>query len=201
MSTYKLHPTAWNGTIKQPQYQLAYATIGSPAASQARSREILGRFISGRDIIIEMNSSLLSAPEKDRDAIAQAFRKAVEVEGLAVTERHYPSEAKVSFFAKILGMGGDSEACDMRALVPNAVWRAGRLAQALTPSGLRYYVLPEGTDGASLVERLNLGTISSQDVLAAMEIVIFDVPHFGQMGVISTRLDQAALQERLSAGN
>jgi hypothetical protein len=96
-------------------------------------------------------------------------------------------------------MAADTEACDMRALVPHAVWRAGRLAQALTPAGLRYYVLPEGTDGASLVERLNLGTISSQDVLAAMEIIIFDVPIFGQMGIISTRLDQAGLQERLSA--
>lgn len=198
MSAHKLHPVAWNGTINNPQYQIAYATIGSQAASMARSREILRSLVGGRDLIIEMNSALLSVPEKDREAIGLAFRKGIEAHNLLITERRYPVASRPSFFARILGQPAEVEACELRALVPGSVWQSGAVDTALSPWGQRYYVLPEGTDGASLLERLNLGTIAAREVLDAMDLIIFDVANFGQMGLISTRNDQAAIQSRLA---
>ena len=173
--------------------------MGSPSVSRSRSRQILGHLVGGGDVIVELNDSLLCVPENQRAAVGDAFRGGLAAQGLTVTERRFPSTSKPSFFARILGQAADREACELRAWIPAALWQSGVLDDSLPIHGLRYYVLPAGAAGAVLLEKLNFGTLPAQECIATMELIIFDVPAFGQMGLISSRLGLSQLQSRLGA--
>ncbi len=198
MSNIKLSSVAWNGNLNSPQYQIAYSTVSSVQVARKRSREVLDKLFGDHDLIIELLDSFLSVPLRERPPITENFRKTMMSQNIALSERRYPSQAKVSFFAKILGQGGDEEACELRAFVPSAIWRSGAIDTALTDFGLRYFVLPKGTDGPALLERLNVGTMPAKECIETMELIIYDVPNFGQMGLISSHHDQAALQAKLN---
>lgn len=179
--------------INMPQYTISYKAKATNTKVGSLSYRIISALKEDSDIVLEVNSSLFSLPQADRESFALIFLSAVRNIDLDYSYRKTSSPSK-SFFSQLFGK---KEECSHEILVyiPDEVWKKEDFFNIIPKYGVRYYITKDNTDGKKVIEDMN--KMLDEEKIEKFKFLIFDVAIFNQMGVISKSHSAESIKQLL----
>lgn len=173
------------------QISIAYSTRKIDNAEA--SYQILSELISGDDVIIELDSSLLNISENENKVLVSDLINEFENLGIEYKKKKVSLNVKKS----ILSIMIDSKKRDgfeFTAYIPHEIWCSQEFKNIIPQMGLRYFLPKSGTE-------INLDSFTDLDEDEKKELcrmVIFDHIILGSMGITSTIYTKKDISEILN---
>lgn len=187
--------------LNMPQYTISYATKDAHTDSSNASLfsyKIISALKGSNGVVLEVNSSMFSISNSERDKIAFDFLKAIRYLGIDFSYHKVSSPSK-SFVSLIRGKK-EEETHEILAYIPDEVWKKQEFFDIIPKFGVRYYITKdnEEDDGKKLIENMN--NYLDEEKLEKFKLIIFDVVTFSQMGLISNSLSADEIRNLVNLG-
>lgn len=197
--------------LDMARFSISYKAPEDINKAMRRAYEIIAKLGSGRDAIMEFNSSYILKKEKPA-AITNKnknpfkdYTDELKHLGITYTVRKIPNAGAGSFLAKLFSFGGGKSECDeVLAYIDGDMLLSNDILHSIPSDGVRFYFIDKGVlmgDSGNHYDAINRFTAMTDDEkLAAIEMAVFSYMHFGQMGISTLKMELADLKEILLAG-
>lgn len=198
-SPFKIHEEP---SMRSPETGASFFTIEYKPSKTTeliapKSHRIISCLKKTNDLILEIDSALLTVPKNERLEKAVALIKAMETFNLVAKSHKSRIPQGLSLFEKLLSNANDQEVLQALLYIPDAIWNLEDFKSRLPIDGARYYVLKDNVPGEHVMEQLFNGLMSSADMVAAFDLNIFDYGILGQMGIYAYGPDKDEIFRRL----
>lgn len=172
--------------------KFAISYSGKKMDNSEVSYEIISALKEDKDMIIELNSSLLNLDGQGKTLMLERFTGQLDRLGVEYKNK----KVMVNTRRVILSISLDSrqiEGFELYAHIPDGIWKAQEFKKTVPEMGVRYYIVEKNSE-------------SNLDAFAAMNeeerhkmcsMVIFDHMSLGSMGINAARLTKHDIDELL----
>jgi hypothetical protein len=184
--------------FESPRFHISYLQ-NHPELNKKVSYDIISRLNPTGDCIIELNSSLLNAPQSERETLITLFLESIQ--RLKLTYRH--NQATIPYvpplWEQLLSVNRKKTTLyhQIWTYIPADIWLLEENKGLLPDKGCRYY-LQLLDDGLQILDKLATGQVDSDTLSRECKLMIFDDSHFGQMGLYSELLSLKDIKTGLS---
>lgn len=172
---------SWGG-LTSPRFTLMLEAYTVEDQQRKSNYQVLSKLIGDNDILIELDSSLLNLPVKQREAYALQFLKDLRTLGIEYKCSKNTSAASSSFLSSLFGAKA-SPSQQIVASIPNDIWTKPEMVDMISLYGARYFVPKEKTDGAKMLE--DFQQIMDEERLDYFKLIAFNVITFNSIGVFT----------------
>jgi hypothetical protein len=180
------------------KFTLSYGIQSSEEKQRNNSHKIISAIKGSKNLLIDIDSSLIGLPEKERENCVIDFIKYIRSLALEYRYRKSPNAGGQSFMGKLFSMGAKSgDAHKVFTLVPEDAWNNEDFIAALPFYGVRYYLFKEDADTGKVLDDLYNGQLLDFEVFDYFSAIMFDSCSFGQMGIYTESLTMNELKSLL----
>ncbi len=156
------------------------------------SYEIISALKEERDLVIELNSSLLNMEEHGKKSLLESFTVQLDKLGIEYKNKKLMVNSRRTFLSIFLS-ARQVEGFKLFAHIPNEIWNDREFRKIIPVYGLRYY-LPERESENNFNAFLDL---DEEERYELCSMVIFDYTVLGSMGINAERLTKSDVEELL----
>ncbi len=195
---YKLTETGIEANFKDPQYSISYMNNKGVENAEV-SYNIISALIEDKDIILEVNTSLLIGKENKKASIAENFLKEVQKLNLVHTTRKIKSSRSKGVMYILFAKTKEEEGQEIIVYIPNDVWKSNELYTILPQMGIRYYVVKKNADSDENAKNIldNMPLLDDQGKIDGYNMIIFDISSCCQMGIMTGEITSSKLKNCL----
>lgn len=158
------------------------------------SYEILSSLISGSDIIIELNSSLLNLAEREGKLLVSTLIDAFEDMGIQYKKKKIAVSAKKTILSIIIE-SKKQEGFELSAYIPHEIWCTQEFKNIIPDNGaLRYYLPKAETE----IDFDAFSELDEDEKSELCRMVIFNHILLGSMGINTSVYDKNDIAEILN---
>ncbi|MGI6086177.1 MAG: hypothetical protein ACOYIF_12225 [Acetivibrionales bacterium] len=195
MASYRLKNTGKREGDNAPQFSLSYKPEGGESKSDI-SYEILSALKKDRDVVIEINTSLILDAKRSIPFSPEKFLSQIRNLNLVYSYRKSQRQGKPDFFSFLFGGKRDEDCHEIIFYVPDDVWKAEAIKKILPTFGVKYYIKDNsGNDAHNVLDEMN--RLTDKEKADYFSYVIFDVAEFNQMGISSNQYGSDDIKEAL----
>jgi hypothetical protein len=176
---------SWGG-LTSPRFTLMLEAYTAEDRQRKSNYEVLSKLIGDNDILMELDSSLLNLPAKQREPYALQFLKDIRTLGVEYKCSKVASTSIPSFISSLFGNKA-SPSQQIIASIPNDIWLKQEMVDVISLYGARYYVPKEKTEGAKLFA--DFEQMMDDERLDYFKLIAFNVITFNSIGVFTKCLN------------
>ncbi len=169
-------------SLNTPRFTLSLEENVSSEKQKEQSYDVLSRLIGDSDIIIELNSTLLSLPNPRREAYALKFLQDIRALGIEYRYSKASSTASPSPLGGLFG-SKSTQAHQIIAHIPNGTWQKAEMKDALSLYGASYFIPKEKHGGSEMLE--DFLKMLDEEKLHYFKLAVFDIICSNRMGIFS----------------
>lgn len=174
----------WGG-LSNPRFTIFLEAYTADEQQRSSSYSALSKLIGDNDVLMELDSSLINLPAKQREPYALQFMRNIRTLGVEYKCSKVASSSSPSFISSLFGArSGPSQ--QIIACIPNDVWTKPEMMDMLSPHGARYYVPKEKAEGAKLLE--DFEKLLDDEKLDYYKLIAFNVMSFNSIGLFTSSL-------------
>jgi len=189
---WKLSELKTDNSLDSPRFVLSLGQAKSRDLQVSENYDALTKLIGTSDVVINLDTSLLSLPHSQRESHVFKFLEVIRALNLEYKYQKYESRSKRSILSFIFGNTNKKEH-EILAYIPNEIWAKGEFKNEFPIYGARYYVLKENPDGPKLLE--DMQKMLDAEKLEYFKMVIFDSVVMNSMGIFTKHLTLTHLKE------
>lgn len=173
-----------NKTKNSPDYLISYDCTGSDEKVKQESYKIISALIKNKDIILEIKTELLSLTRQNREDYVLNFLNDIKTLGLNYRYKKLPPSASKGIFSfDFLIKPIDNH--EIITYVPNEIWNNPQFAEKLPIFSIKYNILKEKLDINIVLDQINNGHITGDELFTIFDLAVFDCSRLGQMGIFT----------------
>lgn len=192
----KLFENKNRDTVEIAPYILTYEPPKPNGRENSRRKivyDIISLLKSENEIIIEVNTSLMSIKSGDKKEYVFGLIDRLKSQGLNYMYRKTPSTTKRSIFSFLFG--GSEEVHEVILHVPESMWRTQELKDLLPVFGAKYYIFGENSEANAHLE--NMYRMTDEDKINFFKLIVFDPGVLDRMSINTRHLSLQDLRKML----
>ena len=175
---------AWGG-LSNPRFTIFLEAYTTEEQQRSSSYDALSKLVGDNDVLMELDSSLVNLPAKQREPYALQFMKNIRTLGVEYKCSKVASSSSPSFISALFG-AKSAPSQQIIACIPNEIWTKPEMKDMLSLHGARYYVPKEKADGVKLLE--DFEKLLDDEKLDYYKLIAFNVMSFNSIGLFSSSL-------------
>jgi hypothetical protein len=191
----KLTERKTDNSLESPRFVLTLGQAKSHDLQISGNYDALTKLIGTNDVVINLDSSLLSMPYSRRESHVMNILGAIRALNLEYKYQKFESRSKWSIFSMLFGGNANKKEHEILAYIPNEIWVKGEFKNKFPAYGARYFVLKDSQDSTKLLE--DMQKMLDAEKLEYFRLIIFDNAIINSMGIFTNHLDLPDLKRIL----
>lgn len=183
-----------DNSLDSPRFVLTLGQMKSQDLQISGNYDAITKLIGTSDVVIDLDSSLLSLPYSKREPYVMKFLETIRALNLEYKYQKFESQSKRSIISMLFGSANKKEH-EILAYIPNELWAKGDFKNTFPVYGARYFIIKENSDSLKLLE--DMQKMLDAEKLEYFRIIIFDSVIMNSMGIFTKHLALSDLEKML----
>ncbi|MGE5613550.1 MAG: hypothetical protein ACM3XR_04015 [Bacillota bacterium] len=183
-----------SNSLNSPRFVLSLGQAKSRELQISDNYDALTKLIGTSDVVINVDSSLLSLPYFQRESNIMKFIDTIRALNLEYKYQKFDSQSKWSIFSALFGNTNKKEH-EIYAYIPNEIWSKDEFKNEYPIYGARYFILKENSDGSKVLE--DMQRMLDEEKLEYFRMIVFNAVVLNSMGICSKHLTLSELKNIL----
>lgn len=191
----KLTERKTENSLESPRFVLTFGQAKSLDLQTSDNYDAITKLIETNDVVIDLDSSLLSLPYPKRESHVMKFLETIRQLNLEYKYQKYESPSKPSLFSMLFGGNTNKKEHEILAYIPNDIWVKGEFKNKFPIYGARYFVLKGSPDSTKSLD--DMQKMLDEEKLEYFTMIIFNNAIINSMGIFTNHLDLPDLKRIL----
>lgn len=183
-----------DNSLDSPRFVLTLGRMKSQDMQISGNYDAITKLIGTNDVVINLDSSLLSLPYSKRESYVIKFLETIRALNLEYKYQKFESQSKRSIISMLFGSSNKKEH-EILAYIPNELWAKCDFKNTFPVYGASYFVLKEKSDSSKLLE--DMQKMLDAEKLEYFRMIIFDSVIMNSMGIFTKHLALSDLKTML----